>query len=227
MNKLQRVWSLIVNPWKPIPSGNTIDQTGIVKSDYPKEGNGWIKGWVVNIQPKNIIIVCKHSNPSINSPNNKIFVVDNDAVKYERQIVAIDNSPFCLNGQNMSDDYYNGGDIAICKLNEPLPDSITGYDICTEENIYALRSLMFNQNGEESIAQIRFVDDLAYIKGKKRKGCSLIAGDSGMPWFIWINKKWKILTHTFRGQWGEGPWYGHRNTYEILMKRIRKIQDSL
>lgn len=224
MNPFKKVISSIFNPLKIIPSSSTIDKSGIVKSDHPVKGNGWIKGWVVNIKPKNIIIVCKHSNPSTTEPNNKVFVIDSSGIKHTRTIISINKNPFKLNGKDDCLEYYDGGDIAICKLDKPFPNTVKGYDISTNKDIYASKALTIDQDGNDSIAQIRCDDNFAYIRGKKRWGNLLIAGDSGMPWFVWEDKEWKVLTHTFRGQWGEGPWYGHKNIYDELYQRINDLQ---
>jgi len=223
MNPFKKIISTFVNPWKELPSSKTLDKTGIVKSDHPVEGNGWIKGWVVNVEPKNIIIVCKHSNPTTSEPNNKIFVTDKNGKKYTRTIIEINKEPFKLDGKTDCIDYYDGGDIAICKLDKPLPKSIKGYDISTNPDVYATKALTIDQDDKDSIAQVRCDDKFAYIRGKKRWGNLLIAGDSGMPWFVWENKEWKVLTHTFRGQWGEGPWYGHEFIYNDLKNRINNL----
>ena len=197
--------------FRNFPSPNTIDRSGIVRSDYPVVGNGWIKGWVYN---SNTIIVCKHSNPSVDEPNNKIYVCDNNGCKHERTIVNVDDSQFDI---GLGGSYYNGGDIAICKLDKPLPNNISNYEIFTKTDIYAMKTVTINQHNEYSVGHIVYKGRLAYLKGAKRN-IELQPGDSGLPWFVYDRGTWKICTHTHRGMHGEGPWYAKINSQ--ITKRI-------
>lgn len=210
---------LLLNLFKKLPDTSTLDKTGIVKSDHPEKNNGWIKGWVLD---DDIIIVCKHSNPSVSSPNNKIFVSDTNGNKYERIIVAIDKEPYNIGSDHS---YYKGGDIAICKLNLPLPDCIKRYQVYTKDDVYGKKSVTINQYGQESRSSIIYKSALAYLYGRKRN-IELIGGDSGLPWFVYddTDKEWKVITHTFRGIWGEGPWYG--KLYHVITKRVNALKDS-
>jgi len=226
MNLFEKIVATYINPLKSLPSSKTLDRSGIVKSDHPKIGNGWIKGWVVDIQPKNIIIVCKHAIPSTSPPNNKVYVIDADGVKHTRTITAINKESFLLNGKTVPREYYNGGDIAICKVDEPFSDKVCGYKICTNPKVYGRRALTLDQDGNDSIAQVRYEEDFAYIRGRKRWSNQLVGGDSGMPWFIYEKNEWRVLTHTFRGAYGEGPWYGHKYIYGELNRRIDDLQKA-
>lgn len=234
MENFKRFLSYIRNRWffwiKPDPKPSTINRTGIIFSDHPKENNGWVKGWVVNTPQRDIIIVCKHSNPSTVEPNNKVFVRDKFGRKISRTIIKVLKPEYKLDGNKIIIPYYGDnnyflkGDIAICKVNEPFPDEIKGYDIATNEYILRKRAVTFNQFGEPSIAQIHYSKNLAWIFGRRRdKKRWLIAGDSGTPWFVWVDDEWKVLTHTTKGIVGEGPHYGHPLLYEELMKNIRSF----
>lgn len=222
-------WSL-KNRFYKHPDVSSIDQSGIVKSDHPTLGNGWMKGWVINTQPKNVVIVCRHANPSTKAPNNKIFVTDRNGVKHERTIVAIDKDAFFLNGKNPPDKYYMHGDIAICLLDSPLPDTVTAYDVLAVKDVYEyyMRPILsFDQYGIVSKARLHFTDEnFAYISGKGRDKNLIDPGDSGMPWFMWNGAAWNVVSHSFRGVWGEGPWYSHPNIYSNLIERVKALQKN-
>jgi hypothetical protein len=229
MHKIQKIFWEFYNGFKKFPNINTVDRSGFVNSDFPTPNNGYIKGWVVDTTPKNIIIVCKHALPNVNPPNNKIFVVDKFGKRFDRTIIALDSDPFRVK-EGTSDEslslYFQGSDITICKLDEPLPDSVKGYKISKDVNIIGKKVVTFHQTGVGSIAKVDYVDKFAYLKGKSRTGGSLIGGDSGTPWYVWENNEWKVLTHTHKGDFGYGPWYSHKLIYPDLLQRITKLQNK-
>lgn len=212
-----KILDLITNGFKKFPNPKKIDQSGIVRSNHPAQGNGWIKGWVVN---SDTVIVCKHSNPSTSAPNNKVFVTDGNGVEHERTIIRIDKSPFDI---GTTDEYYDGGDIAICKLDSTFPPTVKAYKIYKNTDVYALKTVTVNQHYEFSVGKLTYRGKIAYLKGAKRN-IQLIPGDSGLPWFVYddSDNEWKVVTHTFRGMHGEGPWYA--KIYDELQKRINLIR---
>lgn len=207
------------------PDHKTIDRSGIVNSDYPTIGNGWIKGWAI---AKDKIIVAKHAGPSTNAPHNQVFFMDKLGNKIERTIVAVDNKPFKVDGINEAisfrgeENYFTRSDIAICKLNEPLPDSIAVYELSDNPYVKGRWAVTFNQFGEFTEARVHYSSDLAWIFGKKRSK-TIIGGDSGLPWFVWEKNKWKVLTHMSRGVWGEGPYYAHPLIYKEFLERVKAL----
>lgn len=230
-NPFTRVWYSLTNRLKVFsaPSPATIDKSGVVNSDHPIIGNGWIKGWVVNVSPKNIIIVARHSNPSINEPNNKVFVIDKKGNKIERTIVATDLEPFALDGKTIKlDTYEGGGDIAICRVNEPFPSTVKSYNFSVNPNSVYVPVETLTQDGSFSSVFTYTYTGIAWIKGRKRNGGDLLkAGDSGLPWFTWEDGEWKVITHTTKGQWGEGPWYSCGLIFPDLKNRIVKLQNLM
>ena len=232
MNKLERFLVSIKNRYfgwiSPDPDPKKIDKTGLIRSDHPVEGNGWIKGWVVDVPAKDIIIVCKHAGPSSNPPNNKVYVVDKFGTKFERTITKVDYSPYNLNGKESNltfrgeENYFLGGDIAICKVDEPFPDTIKAYKFSINPKILQKKAYTYNQHNELTTARIFYSETLAWIFGKGRFGEALIGGDSGTVWFVW-DGDWKIATHTTKGYAGEGPYYGHKFIYDELLKNINSL----
>ncbi len=204
------------------PSHTTIDKSGILKSDHPTIGNGWMKGFAVS---KTKAVIIKHAGPSTAAPNNKVFFTDKNGIKVERTIINVDRHMYMLDGRNevMSrggePNYYFGGDFCICTLNEPLPDTVAVYEVSTSFDMLARRAQVFNQYGKHIDIRIHFSDNLAWIFGKKPSDL-LIGGDSGMPWFVYEDNKWKVLTVTSRGLWGEGPYFGHKLIYKKFMDRV-------
>ena len=151
---------------------------------------------------------------------------DKNDIIHTRTIIAIDNDPFIIKaGENPPNLFYQGGDIAICKLNKPLPKSIKGYNISRNLKNNGYEIVTPVKSGKFSTANLEHYDGdkVAYFKSQNRKPI-LDYGDSGLPWFIWEDKEWKVVSHTHRGLVGYGPWYGHPLIYDDLMSRIKKLQ---
>ena len=239
MNKLERLFYTLKNKYFfwifPDPKPSSIDISGIVWSDYPHYGNGWIKGFLLNTPSRDIIVTAKHCSPSTLGPNNKVVFFDNNGERIERTIISVNKDNYKLDGKTDSPEinmgkperYYLGGDVAICKLDEPLPSNIKEYNICTSEKIISKRSICFNQKKQPTSAVTFFSDSLAWVIGRKRKldGDRLLlkAGDSGLPWFVWNDGEWQIITVTSRGEWGEGSFLGHKFIYTDLINNIYKL----
>jgi hypothetical protein len=202
-----KLLSYIFNLFREHPSSHTIDVSGVVWSDYPHgNGNGYNKGWVINIPSRDVVIVCKHANPSTTGKNNEVYVRDHNRIIHRRKIVKIDKAPF---GIGATGEYYNGGDIALCKLDRPLPSDVRAYTICSEKSfIFGRKVSTIHQDSGFSSGRIIKRGSAAYLKTRKRTR-KLVAGDSGLPWFVWDSKasEWKVISHSFRGDNGEGPWY--------------------
>lgn len=224
MNIFKRLFFTTINRFRMVPSAATIDKTGIIRSDHPVVGKGWIKGWVVNVPSRDIIIVCKHANPSISAPNNSVYVLDKFNKRITRTIVAVDSAPYKLDGKVLSDSPTDNADIAICRVNKPFPGSIAAYDFSEDEYVDASPVITFQKDNNPSEALVHTWKEKAWVRGMKRGSDELLwYGDSGTPWFVWEKDKWRVITHTKLGQWGEGPWYSHPYIYEEIKRRIGKL----
>ena len=201
---IQPLYNLYHNLFVKPPKPSTIDRSGIILSDHPKVGNGWIKGWLVDNGNKDTIIVCKHSNPSIFLPNNRVFATSNTSVKHYRNIVSVEKVE--LKDYDL--------DIAVCKLDKPFPDDIHAYRFA-ESLQKGQYTITFDQYGQRSEANLNLKNWACQVAGNKRSR-QLISGDSGMPWFVWEKDEWRVASHTYRGQWGIGPWYSHKDLYTTL-----------
>jgi hypothetical protein len=217
---LQKLFNVFLNKFSPIDR-KTIDRTGMIFSDYPREGKGWIKGWLVNTPSRDVIIVCKHAAPSESPPNNKVFAFDKTGKKIERTIVKVDQTVFPIDGQNPPDKYYLSGDISVCKVDSPFPSSIKAYDFVKKVNVRNVKTTLIDQYGEFSEAYYDYDKSKAWIKARNRDKNQIEAGDSGTPWFILEDREWRVLTHSTRGWWGEGPNYGHPLIWDKLQKVIK------
>lgn len=238
MNKLQRLFYTLRNKYfawlNPDPKPETIDTTGIVWSDYPEFGNGWIKGFLLNTPSRNIVITAKHCAPSTVGNNGVVFIT-RDGKRHSRLITAVINAGYELDGKSVEPEarfgkparYYLGGDVAICQLAEPAPEGCAAFDICTSPTINGKRSVTFTQHRKPTTAVTLWQEKLAWVIGRKRKHDGkrhlLKAGDSGMPWFVWHAEKWQVVTVTSRGEWGEGCCLGHPFVYPELAGRVRTL----
>lgn len=196
------------NLFRKLPDPSTIDRTGIVNSDVPHIDNGWIKGWCVDTPGRNVIIVCKHSNPR---PGNTIFVRDDQGMKIVRTITKVDDRPL---------DGYEGLDVAVCQVEPPFPPTIRLYDMAFDLTNYQ-KSVTFDQHGQISRCKLALNSKLRTVSGNNRDH-QLVPGDSGLPWFVWEDTGWRVCTHTFRGLHGIGPWYTHNQIVSALLTRIHQ-----
>lgn len=232
MNKLERLFYTLKNKYfswvNSGPDPRTIDISGIAWSDYPKIANGWLKGFLLYTPSRDIFITVKHSHPSVLPPNNKIIFFDKFGHRIERKIIEVVKEELKIDKEGENIDfrgefnYFSGGDISICKLNEPVPSNIRAYKICTNKKILNKPSYVYTQNKKFSKARAFFSEGLAWIFGKNRDK-SLQAGDSGLPWFVWTDGEWKVLTITSRGSWGEGPFLGDKVVYDKILEIIDKL----
>lgn len=197
------------NTFVDTPKVSTINLTGVVKSDHPRIGNGWIKGWVVDNGRNDTVIVCKHSNPSVTAPNNIVFTQSANGQKYTRKIVAIDNVKV--------KDY--DLDIAICIIDSPFPSDIVAYKFA-EKLRRGQNAFTPNQHGTITKANIRMYAKRCEVYGHRRDH-KLTFGDSGLPWFVWEDNEWKVATHTYRGSYGIGPWYSYKTLYSVLKEKLK------
>ena len=205
---IQPLYNLYQNLFAKAPKASTIDRSGIILSDYPTKGNGWIKGWLVDNQANDTIIVCKHSGPSIFAPNNTVFATANDGKKHYRTIVSV---------QKVECKDYDL-DISICKLDQPFPPEIHAYKFA-ESLSKGQQTIGFDQYGQRSEANLNLKGWACQVAGNKRSR-HFKSGDSGLPWFVWEKDEWRVASHTYRGQWGIGPWYSHKDLFKILKSQI-------
>ncbi len=50
-----------------------------------------------------------------------------------------------------------------------------------------------------------------------------LGGDSGLPWFVQNNGKWVVVSHFYRGGYGEGPNYAHPDVRPQLLETIERM----
>ena len=205
---IRPLYNLYHNLFVKHPKPSTINRSGIILSDHPVIGNGWIKGWLVDADKKDTIIVCKHSNPSILPPNNTVFATSNTGVKHYRTIVSVETVE--LKDYDL--------DITICKLDKPFPKDIHAYKFAEklQEGQY---TITFNNSNEKSEANLKLMSKSGQVAGNNRK-LQFIGGDSGTPWFVWEKDEWRVASHTHRGMYGIGPWYSHKELYALLKKVV-------
>ena len=207
---IRPLYNLYHNLFVKHPKPFTINRSGIILSDHPVIGNGWIKGWLVDNSKKDTIIVCKHSNPSTFSPNNIVFATSNNGTKHYRTIVSVENVE--LNNHDL--------DITVCKLDKPFPKDIHAYKFAEklQEGQY---TITFNNSNERSEANLKLMKKSGQVAGNNRK-LHFISGDSGTPWFVWEQDEWRVASHTHRGMWGIGPWYSYKALYSKLKNQLLK-----
>lgn len=228
MNVVDKIKSEFRNFWNAIyvrwfqrsPGPKTIDKTGMLFSDHPVAGQGWIKGWVVDTPNRNIAIVTRHAGPGISPPHDLVYAINKFGKKVERKIVAVERPNFAVGTDEASSSDRVWGDIAVIRVDIPFPDTVTAYRFANhvKENP---NSVTPTPRGY-SKARI-LMGKLPWIKGRRRS-IPFIAGDSGLPWFVWEHGKWRVATHTCKGMWGEGPWYTHPDIYDELRHVIARLQ---
>jgi hypothetical protein len=106
------------------------------------------------------------------------------------------------------------GDIAVGKLNLPLPPEVKYYRLASASDAAVGRpAIVSDQTKTLSVHRIRVISggviQFDYLNGLNPVyQRNLIVGDSGHPSFIWKNNDLQLLeTHTTGGP-GTGPFYG-------------------
>lgn len=154
--------------------------SGIINSNYPKQGNGWYKGFV---NSPNTCIVAGHSNPS---NTTKVFTttIDGDVVMKSPTKVRINRQY----------------DIAVLYFEDNWPEDVIIHEIGSGETGEWV--LTYHQDFKWSLRRLN-------VKGLEITGldhsCNIVAGDSGYPWFIERENGYKIVGITSRGDYGVSP----------------------
>jgi hypothetical protein len=189
-----------------------------VLSDYPSESNGWIKGWLPDFGNRKYAIVASHSNPAINPPNNRVYVIDSTGQRIYRDIIVVDRLNVLSHMPQTFQTLKGNGDITIVELNEPFPDTCKVYSI---GKIKANDTIAYNRNAkgkEHSFVVTPASEYTEWIGGAQTNQLRFEGGDSGT---IWFNSNEEVITHTARGMWGEGPNYGHPRIKSHLEKKYK------
>jgi hypothetical protein len=216
---LTRLINFFLDKFRPI-TRESIDRTGMLFSDYPRPGRGWMKGWLVNTPGRDVIILCRHGAPSEFPPNNKVYAIAADGRRVERTLTRVDHTDFPIEGVTPTADYYLKGDISVCKVDSPFPASIKAYDFVKNPKVRNVKVVTIDQFGEFSQGRYDYDPARAWVKARNRDANQLEGGDSGTPWFMLEDREWRVLTHTCRGWWGEGPNYAHQRIWKKLQAVI-------
>jgi len=148
------------------------------------------------IAPSYVVMAAHFTRPS----NVAVMFHDKNGKAYERYITAVRSLPV--------------GDVAVGKLNLPLPPEIKRYRfarageatvgrpvITTDKTMTLSVHRIASING--SVISFDYIPDLAKVYQR-----NLVVGDSGNPTFIYSNGDLALLeTHTTGGP-GAGPFYG-------------------
>lgn len=165
-----------------------IDTSFIVCSDHPVENNGWAKGWV---KSKNQSIICAHAYPTVGLKLH-IFV---NGTKIFNVIKSLEKI---------------GTDTVLCTMEEDWPD-ITLYDVAAAPKNKQLIAI-FDQKRNILHRRVNdragvYTGSYIYKQNSSPTDKPLVAGDSGMPWICWQDNTFKVLSHSYRGEYGMGPKY--------------------
>lgn len=167
---------------------------GIVNSDIPYVGNGWIKGAVVS---KTHILLVVHANPFVGA---KVHVIDSNGDKIVRTITTV--TPI-IEKVLKPDPYYYGGDIVLAEVDEAWPDTVEIYEIATPVPDGTI-AYSVHQDYKFSKRKVYYDKVRNWCVADGRKVVFFKPGDSGMPWFVPQKGKFKLITLLSRGMWGEG-----------------------
>ncbi len=224
---------------KPLAFG-ALNPSGIVYSDYRMvsaksgmttstvPGEGWVKGWALDTPGRDIILVSKHCGPSTGPPSNLIrFYARNRQKTDTRLIVAMSVPEYAMGLKTLMTyqlppgvpnltQYRNGGDIVICRLDKPFPKWVTPYKF-SRRPVGGDRTLTLFPDG---LSQGKLLPDIGPWLHAVNRDRDLVAGNSGLPWFIEDEGEWRVVSHSCKGGEGEGPLYSHPQIYKDLQKRI-------
>ncbi len=114
------------------------------------------------------------------------------------------------------------GDIAVAKLDRPLPPGVTHYPLAMTEDASPDRAVIVtDQDRQLSVHRIGSIQGRSVILGNdpdipKAYWRNLVVGDSGNPGFIIKNGKLHLLTTHTSGGSGSGPFYGDPDIRQVL-----------
>lgn len=217
LNIVEKLIEWVRSLFDPKVPRNTIDTSGIVYSDYPNPGNGYFKGWVSS---RNHVVVAGHS---LISPGHKVYVWDRQGNKIERTVTAVERPLIRTTpGYTPSfQDQFIGGDVSVCRVNAPWPDGVTSYLMANSFKKKQL-AISFHKDRTFSFRRLQPMNGSAWIVGKFIQR-ALVPGDSGLPWFVFEDGQFKVVSHTTRVKYGEGPDY----TALVVRKAIKNAMVNL
>lgn len=190
----------------------TAEKGRLFKSYRDKGESTWMNNWAANlnltgvswndatactlISPVHVVMAAHFMRPSATA----VIFHDKNGKPYERYLVA---------SKKLAT-----GDIAVGKLNLPLPPEVKYYRLVNVGDVTVGRpAIISDQTKTLSVHRIRAVSggviQFDYLNGlNPTYQRNLIVGDSGHPSFVWKNNDLYLLeTHTTGGP-GAGPFYG-------------------
>lgn len=220
----------------PTPKLNT---SGVLYSDtriidgkpVTVEAEGWVKGWLLNTPKRNIILTASHCGATIAPPLNLVRVFKGDGkTTASRKIVAIDTPNYVKLEPNFKDADNDGdgrgeGDLTICRIDKPFPAWAKGYDFATKVREGQPFAIHTRASGVLK-GKCHANKQVAWISGYDQQD-EIVAGTSGLPWFVLEDNEWRVATHTTRGSWlGGGIWYMHPKLKEGLLSQIARLSNK-
>lgn len=192
------------------------------------ESDGWVKGWLLNTPNRNIILTASHCSASSSPPTNIVRVYKGDGTTVTRKIVAVEPLDYSSVEPNMKDSVdANGkksGDLTICRINKPFPTWAKGYDFATKAREGQPFTILTRDQGTFK-GHFHVPKDIAWVSGYETNRI-LQPGVSGLPWFVYEDDAWKVVTHTTLGGWGGGIHYMHKKIKADLLTRIQKLSQQ-
>lgn len=187
-----------------------IDLSGLVWSEYAGnqrvlENKGWIKGWVA---APTKAVVTKHASPK---PGQLVYVFDKEGTKHERTIVETTNVDIAFADLDRT----NGGDISVITVNKPWPIDVKIYEMAVSQ---PRQFFVTHKDGSLSHRFTGTFYDSRYLIGEQMfYHKKLTPGSSGLPWF---NGNGQVVSHTFRGGYGEGPNYTNPEVRKLIKDKL-------
>ena len=178
----------------------------------PKAGSRWRNNWTNKldltgvswndartatlISPNHVVMAAHFARPS----DVAVMFHDKMGNPYERYIIAV--RPLAV------------GDIAVAKLNLPLPPEVKHYRLADADDATIGRAVITSDQTNTlsvhriaaisgGVVRLAFVPEINTIYQR-----NLIVGDSGHPSFLLVNGELRLLETHSTGGAGAGPFYG-------------------
>jgi hypothetical protein len=181
-------------------------------SQFDLTGVSWNDSRTVTAISRNHVVMAGHF---IRPPSVPAVFHDRDGNRHERIL-----GPATRLGRV--------GDVAVAKLNRPLPDGVAHYPLATAADATHERLvLVTDKDMQLSLHRLGRVQARRVILGydpkiDRRHWRNLVVGDSGNPAFILRNGRLALLsTHTTGGP-GTGPFYGDPEVRAAVMAEISR-----
>lgn len=149
-----------------------------LKKDFIVRSNAYphLKGWV---RSSNEMVTATHLHPSVGQTVN---TVQNDGTVTEHTIMLVKDL---------------GNDTSWCFVEPDFPVKVRKNIALSPKNRQPIA--IATQDGEFILARLENRNSSEYVSDFHKSGEGVRAGDSGLPWVLWEDGEFRVVSHNSRG----------------------------